>query len=323
MDQWNNNQQGYSQHQQNGQMNGGAGMRQDNTGSQELEWGYDAPLPMPSPVVTPPPVKKRSKKWVPWVVAAGVLTILLPILVGVFLPPMIKYKRQAEASKQAALQSNQSKNVIKNKTSEPVSEPASEPAKEYSVDEALGEIKGNVYYNYPMGMKYTLPDNWSFADEAKMEELNANIKAVFNTEETQQYREALESGETIYAAYAAADDHSANFTVTVGQLDEASKEAFAKLEESYIEESAVDASISSVEEMYNQIGVKVYSIEKGYIKISGEDKVALKSHIEIDGIEQYQVSWMYYRNGYSFNAVIGTYSEDNTDMYLPYAENLK
>ena len=171
---------------------------------------------------------------------------------------------------------------------------------------SFGKTASNTYKNDFLGLSCTLPEEWSFATDEEILELNSITKDALDEDLT----EVLENADLIYDMNASTAEGS-NVNVNLQKLSLAQ---VATLDIKKELESQIDMIKSSYESMGFTKTEAVY--EK--VKVDGKDVDALKITANIQDYSFYGVSFSFRKGNYLATATVGAMGTDKTAEYLGY-----
>ncbi len=165
-----------------------------------------------------------------------------------------------------------------------------------------GSIEGNTYTNTSIGIKATVPEGFTLADDATIEALQAASQSVAENVTTEDKAEAAMAAMS-YEMVAMADDGSSyqilaeDMTRTTGKVLSAS--------------AYVKAAAEQVETQYAAMGITASSSTDGKVSIAGKDFEAMTVTIEASGVTGTQKYYAYKVGNYMFSIITTGLSGDS------------
>ena len=184
-----------------------------------------------------------------------------------------------------------------------VTEPE-ETAAESSIDDGadvLGTLDGNRYENARIGLGCVIPDGWSYSSEEEIRLMNnATAELAGDT-----YLELIENATIFYDMLAVDENGLNNINVNLEKVN-AVQLALLNVAENY------EASVPYMREMFENMGCENYAYEIVDVKLDGETVPALRTTLEISGVNIYQLMLSVKCDGYLANIAVTSYIEDTT-----------
>lgn len=178
---------------------------------------------------------------------------------------------------------------------------------------SLGRMEGGVYTNSYTGYGCTLDSNWVFQTAEELQELPDNMDELFADTElgevTAKYTQINDM-----AADNQTDSAFINVVYTHIPLNELLVYA------AMTEEQIVDTTLAQKDMMisaYAQTGIQVSSMEKVVVNFLGEERVAIKTVADVEGLPYYLLQIQDFQLGtYGVTLTISCFFQDNTQALL-------
>ena len=172
------------------------------------------------------------------------------------------------------------------------------------VDPAVlhGNVSGNTYTNDFLKLQCTLPDGWSFYDEAQIAELNQMTQQVM---EGSEIAEAIEkSGQYMDMFFSSADGRcNANLNF---QLNDHKADLFS-------DEKLFEAMESTVTKQLSDAGMTVNSYNVETLNFCGEEKACIRLEQTVNGLDLTQYI-LYFRNETNYYGALTLSCMGDTDV---------
>ena len=201
-------------------------------------------------------------------------------------------------------------------TTEPSTEPATEPATEPDEEESnlsLGRMEGGTYVNEYMGIRCELDTNWQFYTAKELQEMPDQLNEATKGTELNEMMANIEVF-TDMRAENLTDLTSIN--VVYQKLTFQQRLAYAVT----TEEAVVDALLGEMQMMsdyYAAAGITLQSMEKVKVTFLGQERYAIYSVNDIQGIPYYTLQLFDGTLGeYSVTLTLASYVEDTTQSLL-------
>lgn len=196
-------------------------------------------------------------------------------------------------------------------TTAPVSETTEPALQERAL--SLGVVEGNTYTNAYAGFGCSLDEGWIVLPADQLQELPAIVQdSVSGTE----IGEAMKDVQQFTDMMAENAEQLISMNVLFTKLGLQERLAYALLSE----EDIVDATLSQKDAMieaYTAMGMNVSSIEKVTVTFLGQERFALKTTAETQGVACYMLQVFDYGLGeYSVTMTLTSFLEDNTESML-------
>ncbi len=178
---------------------------------------------------------------------------------------------------------------------------------------SLGVVEGNTYTNAYAGFGCTLDEGWIVLPADQLQELPAIVQdSVSGTE----IGEAMADVQQFTDMMAENAGQLTNMNVLFTKLGLQERLTYALLSE----EDILDATLSQKDAMieaYTAMGMNVTSMEKVTVTFLGEERFALKTAAETQGVACYMLQIFDYNLGeYSVTMTLTSFLEDNTESML-------
>lgn len=166
-----------------------------------------------------------------------------------------------------------------------------------------GTIEGNTYTNTSIGIKATVPEGFTLADDATIEALQAASQSIAENVTTEEKAEAAVAAMS-YEMVAMADDGSScqilaeDMTRTTGKVLSAS--------------AYVKAAAEQVETQYAAMGITATASTDGKVSVAGKDFEVITVSFEASGITGTQKYYAYKAGNYMFSIITSGMSEEST-----------
>ena len=203
-------------------------------------------------------------------------------------------------------------------TEAPTVESGDTTAEEKTV--TMGRIEGGKYINEYAGYACELDSNWVFFGADELQQLPENVKELIADSEMADLMGGVVQFTDMFAENVNA---MANVNVLYQKMSMQERLAFALLSDDEIADEIL-TNKDMMMEAYAQMGMNVKTIEKCTVTFLGEERIALRTLGEIQGIPYWQIQVFDYHLGqYSVTLTISSYTEDKTaqvlDLFKPIA----
>ncbi|WP_026654665.1 MULTISPECIES: hypothetical protein [unclassified Butyrivibrio] len=222
--------------------------------------------------------------------------------------PATNNNAESEASAEAAPSDSSNENAAESTSSE--SSDASDSGENIS-----GVVNGTTYENKFFGVKFSLGDNYKFANAEELQTLNSTITDLDAFKDNKAAKKALDSGSIMVVTYAV--DGTTGKTLNV-VLQSVGSLAGALANEQSIMESQKEPSISALEAQ----GLTDVTAEMETVKFLGEDHPSLVLNAKINGTVLYQRCICLIKDGYIITFTGSGLEADNYDSELLSAEKI-
>ena len=178
---------------------------------------------------------------------------------------------------------------------------------------SLGVVEGNTYTNAYAGFGCTLDEGWIVLPADQLQELPAIVQdSVSGTE----IGEAMADVQQFTDMMAENADQLTNMNVLFTKLGLQERLMYQVLSE----EDVLDATLTQKDAMieaYTAMGMNVTSMEKVTVTFLGQERFALKTTAETQGVACYMLQVFAYDLGeYSVTLTLTSFLEDNTESML-------
>ena len=178
---------------------------------------------------------------------------------------------------------------------------------------SLGRIEGGIYTNNYVGFQMELDSNWTYYSAEELQEIPSNVADLFKDSELGQSMSSVEQFTDMMAESA---EYLATINVLCQKIDVQTRLVYAALDNEAILDLMLEQS-DMLLEAYTAAGITVEKMEKVNVTFLGEERIALKTTSNIDGIPYITLQLFEYHLGqYSVTTTFATYLEDNTEVLL-------
>lgn len=178
---------------------------------------------------------------------------------------------------------------------------------------SLGRMEGGTYINEYVGFGCDLDANWTFYSAEELQELPSNVAELMAGTEL---GDAASQMQQITDMMAENVNDLTTMNVLYQKLSMQERIAYAALDE----EAILDATLAQSDmliEAYTQAGIEVESIEKVTVTFLGEERLALKTVAQTQGVGYYILQLFDFHLGqYSVTTTFSSYVEDKTESML-------
>lgn len=177
----------------------------------------------------------------------------------------------------------------------------------------LGVVEGNTYVNTYTGYGCTLDANWAVMPADQLQELPDQVKnAVAGTE----IGDAMQDIQQFTDMMAENTGEFMSMNVMLQKVSAEEKLMYMALSD----EEILDVVLTQKDlmiEAYTAMGMNVSSLEKVTVTFLGEERYALKTVADMQGVACYMLQIFDYSRGeYSVTLTLSSYQEDKTDAML-------
>ncbi len=269
----------------------------------------------------------KKKKWLPFAIIGGVLFsgLLIAVIIILwssvfhFAGIVVNLQKEVGNSGQEVLQSQLA--TGQENTSEPLSGEGDSPEsgnKNGRTNIYLGYITGNTYVNDFIGHSYTLPLDWHFATAEERKARDVVSLDNLTKEELMEIDEKVKSTQPTKIMYASNADGSAVTVISLAGFNNLAQGVMQNFDDKVVADNLVNQHIEQYKEYYkDKENGELLSIEKITITVAGEEKSALKMDLILDGVEQYNLIWFYYKDGHMYTVTNVSGGVDIVDSFLP------
>lgn len=202
---------------------------------------------------------------------------------------------------------------VTEEATEEVTEEATETASEEESNLSLGRIEGGIYVNNYAGFACELSDSWAFYTAEELQELPASVSDAMSGSEL---GDAMANYTQFFDMSAENVDELLIMNVVYNKLSLTERAYYATLSEDQIADQVLGQK-DDMAAAYAQAGITLHSMEKVTVTFAGEERVAIYSVTEVQGIAYYVLQLFDYHCGeYSVSLTLGSYIDDNTGALL-------
>lgn len=178
---------------------------------------------------------------------------------------------------------------------------------------SMGRIEGGSYINEYAGFACNLDSSWEFYSAEELQEFPEAAKKALEGSELGDNIDTMNQFTDMLAENV---DDMVSINVLYQKHSMQERLSFAMLTEEEILDTVLEQQDMLVE-AYNQAGFEVESIEKVKVSFLGEERMAIRSAMTIQGIPYYLLQIMdYHRGRYSVTLSLISFVEDNTESLL-------
>lgn len=172
---------------------------------------------------------------------------------------------------------------------------------------SLGKTSNNTYNNEFLGIRCTLPAEWSFYTDEEILELNNITEEIVDEDVVERLKEA----NIIYDMYAANEEDGSNININLEKLN-AVQMIGLDIKQSLEEQT------DEIKTAYQNMGFTDINIQYQKIKVSGKEFDGLKISAETQGIDFYSTVFVSKKGQYLANVTLSSLLTDQTDTILSY-----
>jgi len=199
-------------------------------------------------------------------------------------------------------------------TEEPTEAPTEAPAEAEENAFSLGSLEGGIYTNTYAGFGCQLDSTWTYKSAEELQELPEAITDALNDTIGE---DLLAQHPTITDMMAENADTLANINVGYTYLTVAARVAYAMMSDEELVDMTLGSSKDIMLASYEAIGLEDITIEKTTATFLGEERVALKTHGLISGMDYYILQVFDYSLGaYGVTITASSILEDSTQDLL-------
>ena len=266
----------------------------------------------------------NKRKWLPFVIAGGVLTVIgVMLLVGIMGFSFLRYVNRINTAKQEMAIRMQQEQALEEERKREAEEQQKDSSSVITTGNGagnlyLGTIAGNTYYNDYIGFTYVMPAGWHFAtaeERAQSEVVDINN---LTKDEITEIDKKVKNCYPVKILLAMNENGSANTMITLAGFSDLTQGIMNNMESvSEIEDFLTDRHLEEYRKMYEESDdAELLSIEKIPLLIGGEEKNAVKIHVIEGGVEQYILIWLYYKDGHMYMVWTASGGEDLVEGFL-------
>lgn len=180
-------------------------------------------------------------------------------------------------------------------------------------DVSLGILEGGVYTSTYAGFGCELDTNWVYYDAAQLQELPENVHELI---ENSQLGEVMADASQIMDMKAENVNDLTTINVLLTKLGMQERLVYATLSDEEVLDTILQQSDMMVE-AYSQAGIEISAMEKVNVTFLGEERWALKTTAETQGVDYFILQVFDYRAGqFGITLTVSSYIEDQTDALL-------
>lgn len=174
---------------------------------------------------------------------------------------------------------------------------------------SIGRMEGGTYTNHYIGIACKLDESWTFYSAEELQELPGKVEDLFDGS---QLGDAMKDMENILDMQAECVADLTNMNIAYQKLSMSDRLAYATMTEEQIIDTVL-AQQDLLEEAYTQAGITVKSMGKKTVTFAGEERIAIYTVAETQGIPFYILQLHNNHLGaYSATVTLCSYVEDNT-----------
>ena len=200
------------------------------------------------------------------------------------------------------IRGTQTDNTITEQPTLQTEDPVSTPNPE---NFSFGTASGLTYENEFIGIGCTLPEGWTFYDDAQIKELN-NLSADMAGEE---FAEIIEDASIIYDMMATGSNQADSVNINLEKID-ALRLLTLDLAKNF------ENVMPTIKEAFENMGYTNITSKIGTLEIDGKEFVSMDTQAEINGVTLYQKQFAVKCNGYLANITVSTYFENTAESIL-------
>lgn len=184
----------------------------------------------------------------------------------------------------------------------------------------IGQLQGGVYTNAYLGITCTLDENWQYQSAKELQELPENVEELLQGTQVgdvvQKYAQILDM-----KADNATDLTGINVLFTKMSIQE--QVAYALLDDEAVVKSILSQK-DVLMESYSQAGMPVDEMEMVTVKYLGQDRAAIHTKCQIQGVPYYVLQvYEYSKGSYGATVTVNSYMEDKTVELIGLFQPLK
>lgn len=178
---------------------------------------------------------------------------------------------------------------------------------------SMGRMEGGTYINEYTGYACDLNSNWTFYSAEELQDLPEDVKEMLADTEIGDSMEGVTQFTDMMAENV---EMMASVNVLYQKLSMQERLAYAVLDDGQILDEILKLQDVMID-AYTQMGMEVESLEKTTVTFLGQERTALRTVCNIDGVPGYILQVYDYHIGqYSVTLTATTYVEDNTQWVL-------
>ena len=191
-----------------------------------------------------------------------------------------------------------------------------EPQEETELAESpvtMGRLEGGTYINEYTGYACDLDSNWAFYTAEELQELPENVQEILADTEIGDNMEGIPQFTDMMAENV---EKLVTVNVMYTKVGMQERLVYAVMSDEQIIEEVLKQKDSMIE-AYAQAGMDVESMEKVTINFLGQERTAMKTVSNVDGVTQYTLQVFDYHLGqYSVTLTATSFVEDNTQWVM-------
>lgn len=178
----------------------------------------------------------------------------------------------------------------------------------------VGQIENAVYRNEYAGFAFDLNGNWIIASDENLQKLEETSEGMFDGT---MLGEVITNYEQFYDLQAENIDDMTTINVLYTKQPLLNYLNFLTLNEEDIVDAVIHYNQGMLEEVYNQSGISISSIDKEKVMFLGEERYALRTVGKLYDIPMFSIQLMDYHSGqYSVTLTVTSYYTDNVEGML-------
>ena len=192
-------------------------------------------------------------------------------------------------------------------------EPAEEATEAAETPVSMGRLEGGTYINEYTGYACDLDSNWAFYTAEELQELPENVQEILADTEIGDNMEGIPQFTDMMAENV---EKLVTVNVMYTKVGMQERLVYAVMSDEQIIEEVLKQKDSMIE-AYAQAGMDVESMEKVTINFLGQERTAMKTVSNVDGVTQYTLQVFDYHLGrYSVTLTATSFVEDNTQWVM-------
>ena len=192
-------------------------------------------------------------------------------------------------------------------------EPTEEATEAAETPVSMGRLEGGTYINEYTGYACDLDSNWAFYTAEELQELPENVQEILADTEIGDNMEGIPQFTDMMAENV---EKLVTVNVMYTKVGMQERLVYAVMSDEQIIEEVLKQKDSMIE-AYAQAGMDVESMEKVTINFLGQERTAMKTVSNVDGVTQYTLQVFDYHLGqYSVTLTATSFVEDNTQWVM-------
>lgn len=192
-------------------------------------------------------------------------------------------------------------------TDAPTDAPTEEPtveATEEAPQFSLGSSSSNTYTNSFLGLSCTLPENWTFATDEEILQMN-NIASSMMDEETAK---AIAEANIVYDMFAQS---------TTGSSINVNLEKVTAIQSVMLDvKQTLEAQLPTIKSTFENMGYTNVQAVYQTVTIDGQEFDGLAISAEIQGMTFYEILFSFKKENYLANVTLGTIQAEELEVML-------